>query len=86
MAAQVPKTAAAFRKAIEEAQRIADTDPGAVEQAMVAYSHVTPTAAAVMATPQFPLDTDPVLLQRVANLMQEFGLLHKPYNVSPMIP
>ena len=81
-----PKTAAAFRKALEEAQRIADTNPGAVEKAMVQYSRVSATAAAIMASPQFPLDTDPVLIQRVADLMQEFGLLHQRYNVSPMIP
>jgi NitT/TauT family transport system substrate-binding protein len=82
-----PKTAAAFRKALEEAQRIADTDPGAVEKAMVTYSPgVTRTAAAIMASPQFPLDTDPVLIQRVADLMQEFGLLQQSYNVTPMIP
>jgi NitT/TauT family transport system substrate-binding protein len=82
-----PKTAAAFRKALEEAQRIADTDPGAVEKAMVTYSPgVTLTAAAIMASPQFPLDTDPVLIQRVSDLMQEFGLLQQSYNVTPMIP
>jgi NitT/TauT family transport system substrate-binding protein len=81
-----PKTAAAFRKALEEAQRIADTTPGAVEKAMVRYSKVSPTAAAISASPQFPLDTDRVLIQRVADLMQEFGLLHQSYNVSPMIP
>jgi NitT/TauT family transport system substrate-binding protein len=81
-----PKTAAAFLKALEEAQRIADTDPGAVEKAMVHYSQVTPMAAAVMASPQFPLDTDAVLIQRVSDLMQEFGLLRQPYNVAPMIP
>ena len=81
-----PKTAAAFRKALVEAQRIADTDPGAVEKAMVQYSHVSATAAAIMASPQFPLDTDQVLIQRVADLMQEFGLLKQRYNVSPMIP
>jgi NitT/TauT family transport system substrate-binding protein len=81
-----PKTAAAFRKALAEAQRIADTDPGAVEKAMVQYSGVSATAAAIMASPQFPLDTDPVLIQRVADLMQEFGLLRQPYSVAPMIP
>jgi NitT/TauT family transport system substrate-binding protein len=81
-----PKTAAAFRKALEEAQRIADTNPGAVEKAMVHYSGVSATAAAIMASPQFPLDTDRVLIQRVADLMQEFGLLRQRYNVSPMIP
>jgi len=81
-----PKTAAAFRKALVEAQRIADTDPGAVEKAMVKYSGVTATTAAVMASPQFPLDTDPVLIQRVADLMQEYGLLRQRYDISPMIP
>ena len=81
-----PKTAAAFRKALEEAQRIADTNPGAVEKAVEQYSRVTSMAAAVMASPQFPLDTDQVLLQRVSDLMQEYGLLRQPYNVSPMIP
>jgi len=81
-----PKTAAAFRRALEEAQRIADTNPGAVEKAMVHYSGVTATAAAVMASPEFPLDTDPVLIQRVSDLMQEYGLLRQPYSVSPMIP
>jgi NitT/TauT family transport system substrate-binding protein len=81
-----PKTAAAFSKALEEAQRIADTDPGAVEKAMVHYSGVTSTAAAVMSSPQFPLDTDRVLIQRVADLMQEYQLLRRPYNVGPMIP
>jgi NitT/TauT family transport system substrate-binding protein len=81
-----PKTAAAFSKALEEAQRIADTNPGAVEKAMVAYSGVTSTAAAVMASPQFPLDTDRVLIQRVADLMQEYQLVRQEYNVAPMIP
>jgi NitT/TauT family transport system substrate-binding protein len=82
-----PKTAAAFRKAIIEGQRIADTDPGAVEKAMVTFSKgVTSMAAAVMASPTFPLDTDGVLIQRVADLMQEFGLLKQRYTISPMIP
>jgi NitT/TauT family transport system substrate-binding protein len=80
-----PKTAAAFRKALVEAQRIADTDPAAVEQAMVAYSGVSATAAAVMAEPEFPLGTDPVLIQRVANLMVQSGLISKPYQVKQMI-
>jgi len=81
-----PKTLAAIRRALVEAQRIADTDPSAVEKAMAAYAPgVSPTAAAVMAEPDFPLDTDTVLLQRVADLMQQDGLLQQHYNVSSMI-
>jgi NitT/TauT family transport system substrate-binding protein len=80
-----PKTAAAFRRALIAAQRIADSDPQAVEEAMVAYSGVTKAAAAVMAAPAFPLNTDPVLIQRVADLMQQYGLLSKPYDVKQML-
>jgi NitT/TauT family transport system substrate-binding protein len=80
-----PKTLAALRRALLQAQRIADTDPSAVEKAMAAYSGMSRTAAAVMAEPEFPLDTDTVLIQRVANLMQQFGLLQQHYNVKSMI-
>jgi len=46
---------------------------------------VSATAAAVMAEPDFPLDTDTVLIQRVADLMQQFGLLQQHFDVSSMI-
>jgi NitT/TauT family transport system substrate-binding protein len=84
-AQKYPRTAAAFLKALEEAQRIADTNPKAVEKAVEQYSKVTPTEAAVMAVPSFPLNTDPVLIQRVADLMQQFGFLPGGYNVKQMI-
>ena len=85
-AQKYPKTAAAFLKALDEAQRIADTNPKAVEKALVTYSPgVTATQAAVMAVPSFPLNTDPVLIQRVADLMTQFGFLTGPYNVRQII-
>ena len=81
-----PRTLAALRRALEQAQRIADTDPSAVEKAMAHYAPgVSATAAAVMAEPDFPLDTDTVLIQRVANLMQQFGLLQQHFDVASMI-
>jgi NitT/TauT family transport system substrate-binding protein len=80
-----PKTAAAFRRALIAAQRIADSNPKAVEKAMVTYSKVSLAAAAVMAAPTFPLDTDSVLIQRIADLMQQYKMLQQPYNVNQMI-
>jgi NitT/TauT family transport system substrate-binding protein len=80
-----PHTAAAFLKALEEAQRIADTNPKAVEKAVEQYSGVSPTEAAVMAVPSFPLNTDPVLIQRVADLMTQLGFLQGRYDVRQMI-
>jgi NitT/TauT family transport system substrate-binding protein len=84
-AQKYPRTAAAFLKALDEAQRIADTNPKAVEKAVEQYSKVTPTEAAVMAVPSFPLNTDPVLIQRVADLMFQFGFLPAKYDVRQMI-
>jgi NitT/TauT family transport system substrate-binding protein len=84
-AQKYPHTAAAFLKALEQAQRIADTNPKAVEKAVEQYSQVTPTEAAVMAVPSFPLNTDPVLIQRVADLMTQFHLLPARYDVKQMI-
>lgn len=81
-----PRTAAAFLKALDEAQRIADTNPGAVEKALEKYSHVNATEAAVMAVPNFPLNTDPALIQRVADLMTQFGYLPpQGYDVNQII-
>jgi NitT/TauT family transport system substrate-binding protein len=84
-ARKYPKTLAALRRALVQAQRIADTKPSAVELAMAHYSGVSKTAAAVMAEPDFPLDTDTILIQRVADLMQQFGLLKQHYDVKSMI-
>jgi NitT/TauT family transport system substrate-binding protein len=67
-----PNTAKAFRRAIVEAQRIADTNPTAVQQGVMAYAHVTKQVAALMAFANYPVDTDPVPIQRVADLMQQF--------------
>ena len=85
-AQKYPRTAAAFLTALRAAQRIADTDPAAVEKAVEQYSKVPPTAAAVMAVPSFPLNTDPVLLQRVADLMRQFKYpLPQGFKVNQMI-
>jgi NitT/TauT family transport system substrate-binding protein len=80
-----PRTAVAFLKALQEAQRIADTNPKAVEKALEKYSDVSATQAAVMAVPTFPLNTDSALIQRVADLMTQFGFLPGKYDVDQMI-
>jgi hypothetical protein len=39
----------------------------------------------LMAAPDFPVDADPVVLQRVADLMLRFGLLRVAFSVAPML-
>ncbi len=80
-----PKTAAAFRRAIEQAQAIANTNAGAVQSAMAAYGGVSKMIAATATAPSFPLDDNAALLQRVASLMLQFNMLPQAYNVNQMI-
>jgi NitT/TauT family transport system substrate-binding protein len=84
-AKRYPRTAAAFRRAIEQAQAIADTNRTAVEQAISAFTGVPRLTATLIAADSYPLRVDPVRIQRVADLMQRFGLLQHPFNITPMI-
>jgi NitT/TauT family transport system substrate-binding protein len=79
-AEQHPKATAAFERAIQEGQAIADTDRKAVQTAIGESDDLTPVVTAVMALPGFP--TGPVngqIIQRVAELMLEFGVLGRQY-------
>ena len=80
-AEKYPKTAAAFVRAIKEGQAIADTQPRIVQAAMAKSDDLPARVTAVMALPGFP--TGPVdvqNIQRVANVMLEFGVLSKEYS------
>jgi NitT/TauT family transport system substrate-binding protein len=80
-----PNTAAAFRKAIVEAQAIAATDPAAVEQGMHKFAATPQKAAAIANAPEFPTQQSTTLLQRLSNLMLNFGMLPQNYDVGQMI-
>ena len=81
-----PNTLAAFKRALAQGQRLADTSRPAAEQAMASFQPtdgVTPEIAALMVYENYPLGSvDLVRLQRVANEMKQFGLLGTPFNVS----
>ncbi len=80
-----PNTAAAFRTAILKAQAIAATDPGAVQQGMEKFAGTPRVVAAIADAPEYPTQQNPVLLQRLASLMLNFGMLQQAYNVNQMI-
>jgi NitT/TauT family transport system substrate-binding protein len=81
-----PKTVAAFLRAVQEGQELADTDRAAVEQALL-KNKVAPTAevAATMTINTYPLVMDVPQMQRVSDAMYEFGVINKPYNIASMI-
>src|ERR1700722_13420326 len=83
-----PKTVAAFLRALDEGQQLADTDRSAVETAMEQYTGVKPIVADTMSIDSYPLEMDVPQLQRVADSMFEYGLtpgVKVPYQIANMI-
>jgi NitT/TauT family transport system substrate-binding protein len=80
-AQKYPKTAAAFERAIQEGQTIADTSPLAVQAAIAKYDDLPIKVTAVMAIPGFPTSSvEAQNIQRVADVMLEFGALSTRYS------
>jgi NitT/TauT family transport system substrate-binding protein len=81
-----PNTVAAFLRALQQGQQVADTNRAAVEQALL-KNGVVPSAliAASMTLPTYPLVMDVPEMQRVPDAMYEFGLLGRTYNITDMI-
>ncbi|NUP42572.1 MAG: ABC transporter substrate-binding protein [Streptomyces sp.] len=76
-AADHPKEAAAFRRAIEAASKIAAQDPGAVREELPKYTKVTAGQARSIGLPAYPAATDAAQLRRLTELMKKQGLLKK---------
>ena len=80
-AQQHPKTEAAFTRAIEQGQAIANSDASAVQAAMAQYDNLPPQITAAIALTGYPVG--PVVeasIQRVAKAMLEFGILGRQDN------
>lgn len=87
-AREYPHTLTAFVRALEQGQRIADTNQIAIEAAMHTFLGIPDQIAAVMALPNFPLSVSPARLQRVVDAMIGFGLLPRKdqsFRVSSMV-
>lgn len=79
-AEKYPNTAAAFVRAIEEGQALADTSRAAVEAALGKSDNLPRVVTAVIALPEFPVGpVDEARIQRTAEAMLEYGLLNNKY-------
>ena len=92
-AQKYPHTLAAFYRALEKGQEIADTNRAAVESAMEHLPKplgVTAETASVLALDSYPVSTGPVgsvdriRLQRVVNAMQQF-IGFPQFNINTML-
>jgi NitT/TauT family transport system substrate-binding protein len=71
-AQKYPRTAAAFAKAVDEGQQIADTNRRAVETVLRHYLGLSAETASIISLGNYPVSVDPVPLERAGFLMQEF--------------
>jgi len=83
--AKYPRTAAAFTKAVEQGNAIAGSNHAVLAQVLATALHLSPKITGVMATGTFPTSANPAQIQRVANLMLQYGQLKQPLNVKQMI-
>lgn len=79
-----PRTAAAFVRALDKGQELADANRADAELAMMTFAGVSGKTAAIMAVNTYPVGVDRIRIQRVANAMHEFGLLKQPYDIAQM--
>jgi len=89
-AAKYPNTLKRFLAALSVGQEIADTDRAEVETAFETLrspqdGQVTPAIAAVMALDTYPIGVNAKRIQRVADVMFQFGLLSSKYDVTNML-
>jgi NitT/TauT family transport system substrate-binding protein len=75
-ARQYPNTAAAFVRAIEQGQLLANTDPAVVRAAIGKYDDLPPIVTAGIVPSRYPIGpVSQTRIQRVATAMLQFGML-----------
>jgi NitT/TauT family transport system substrate-binding protein len=83
-AAANPKTVAAFARAMSRGAADA-SDRKQVEQYIPTFTKINAQTAALLKLPTYPTVLDAKRLQRVADLMQTYGLLQTRMDVAPMV-
>lgn len=79
-----PNTVAAFQRAVSKAQ--ADVaDRSVVEQTLPTYTKITPETAPLLNLGTWPATIDSTRLQRVADLMTQFGMIPSSFDVKPLL-
>lgn len=84
-AQQNPKTIAAFQRALEKGAADAANSRQLVEQTIPTFTKIDKQTAALLKLPLYPTSLDAKRLQRVADLMQTYGLLQNHLDVASMV-
>ncbi|MGR6923565.1 ABC transporter substrate-binding protein [[Actinomadura] parvosata] len=84
-AQQSPKTVAAFQRALRKATELARSDSTQVTAALQKYTKIDQATASTIKLGGFTTTVDPARVQRVADLMLEFGYLKQKFDVSSIL-
>jgi NitT/TauT family transport system substrate-binding protein len=79
-----PKTMAAFQRAILKAQGML-ADRQVLAQTLPTYTQIDANTAATLHTGVYPTSLNTTRLQRVADMMQQYGYLTKPIDVKSLV-
>lgn len=80
-----PKTVAAFQRAMSKANGIADSDPALVRKELPKFiKTLSPQLATVIGLPTWNTTLSLARMERVADVMEEFGDLKKGFDVQQM--
>jgi NitT/TauT family transport system substrate-binding protein len=79
-----PKTVAAFQRAMAKAQAML-SDRKVLEQVVPTYTKIDAATVTKLHFGTFPTTVDVTKLQRVADIMQQYGYLTKPLDVKSMV-
>ncbi|WP_162795118.1 ABC transporter substrate-binding protein [Nonomuraea lactucae] len=80
-----PATTAAFQRAVARAQRVIATDRAALAEVVHLYTQTRRQTVMTMAMGTFPTSLNATRIQRVADLMNEFGYLKTEVDVGSMV-
>jgi NitT/TauT family transport system substrate-binding protein len=80
-----PKTIAAFQRAMQRGTDLVLSDRSLVEPLLVEFSGVDAETAKMATLLTFQSKLDATRIQRVPDLMQEFGVITAPLDVSKMM-
>jgi NitT/TauT family transport system substrate-binding protein len=79
-----PNTVAAFQRAVSKAQAEV-ADRSVVEKLLPTYTKITPDVAPLLNFGTWPTTVDATRLQRVADLMTQFGMIPGAFDVKPLL-
>lgn len=79
---QNPKTIAAFLRALDKATAAANADSSKVAEVVPTYTGIKADAASKFTLPEYTATPDAKALQRVADLMKQFGKLDQSLDVA----